>query len=231
MTEQEDVQSGTMTRISLVIPAKDEEKTIGQVIEEAIEWAGENIDEIIVVDDGSDDRTGTIAKEKGAKVIRNEKSLGADKAVQEGIENSSNDIIMTIDADMEHDPRDIRRFISLFEENKPDIIVGKRKILPRKGERVLSKFFEEFYGIKDVLCGMRLIDKKVFKDCINFSSGDMHGMGFYIDAGKKGKKILNCPLTEMRRREGARIGDDETVDRKCMEWLVKVLKKHLEEPQ
>jgi glycosyltransferase involved in cell wall biosynthesis len=115
------------TVVSVVIPAYNEEKTIGNVIEETIQI----MDsfglpyEIIVVDDGSTDRTKEVASRYKATVLSNGKNRGKGYALRKGFQHAQGDIIVTIDADGSHKPKEIPDLINpLF--NGADMVAGSR---------------------------------------------------------------------------------------------------------
>jgi glycosyltransferase involved in cell wall biosynthesis len=114
----------------IVIPAFNEEKSVGKVIQRLKK---EGWHDIIVVDDGSRDRTSSIAHSKGAKVFRHPVNRGLGGALGTGIaaaiENGA-DIIVTFDADGQHDARQVKRIIIPITTGKADAVVGSRLINP-----------------------------------------------------------------------------------------------------
>jgi glycosyltransferase involved in cell wall biosynthesis len=119
--------------ISVIIPAYNEEKTIGNVIEEIIEVM-DSLGmpyEIIVVDDGSTDRTKEIASKYKATVISNGRNHGKGYALRKGFQQAQGNIIVTIDADGAHNPKEIPDLINpLF--NGVDIVAGSRFLSQEK---------------------------------------------------------------------------------------------------
>lgn len=100
--------------ISFIIPAKDEADSIGRVVE-AI--AGEYADaEVIVVNDGSTDDTARVAEAAGAKIVTHPASLGNGAAVKAGARAAVGEILVFLDADGQHDPRDANRLLAKLEE-------------------------------------------------------------------------------------------------------------------
>ena len=117
-------------RISVVIPAYDEAMSIGEVVANCKGFC----DEIVVVDDGSTDDTYEVAKNSGAKVVRNEKNLGITKAVQSGLEAADGDIIVTLDADGQLDPTDIPKLTKPIIDEKAHVVLGVRDEIPSRSE-------------------------------------------------------------------------------------------------
>jgi glycosyltransferase involved in cell wall biosynthesis len=115
------------TVVSVVIPAYNEEKTIGNVIEETIQIM-DSLGlpyEIIVVDDGSTDRTREVASRYKATVLSNGRNRGKGYALRKGFQHAQGDIVVTIDADGSHKPKEIPDLINpLF--NGADIVAGSR---------------------------------------------------------------------------------------------------------
>jgi len=109
--------------ISVIIPAKNEAASIGDVvgrIRSAFPKA-----EVLVVDDGSTDRTPGLALEQGAKVISHPQSLGNGAAVKAGARAAAGEVLVFLDADGQHDPADIPRLLEKLDEGY-DMVVGAR---------------------------------------------------------------------------------------------------------
>ena len=117
-------------RISVVISAYDEAMSIGEVITNCKAFC----DQIIVVDDGSTDDTYDVAKNSGAEVVRNKKTLGITKAVQSGLEAADGDIIVTLDADGQLDPTDIPKLTKPIIDEKTHVVLGVRDEIPSRSE-------------------------------------------------------------------------------------------------
>ena len=117
--------NGTNKSVSIVIPAYNEEPTVAQVVSVARKLA--YVDEVIVVDDGSTDRTVEEARNAGATVISHKTNQGKGAAIKTGFKNSHGDIIAFIDAD-----------ISNFTTTKIDKII--RPILEDKTDITKTKF-------------------------------------------------------------------------------------------
>ncbi len=113
--------------VTVVIPAYNEEKTIGNVILETT-LIMDSLDipyEIIVVNDGSTDKTGQVASTHKALVLSNKKNRGKGYALRQALHHATGDIIVTLDSDGEHKPKEIPDLIEpLF--NGTDIVAGSR---------------------------------------------------------------------------------------------------------
>ena len=158
-------------RLLVSIPALNEQETLGEVIR-AIprDLPGIVSVEVVVVDDGSDDRSGEIAAEAGAVVIRHPHSRGVGAAFHSGLAygiSSGADLILSIDADGQFDPADIPALIAPVVNGEADFVSASRFMdpalvpdMPRAklwGNRLMSHLISRLAGQKfyDVSCGMR----------------------------------------------------------------------------
>lgn len=112
--------------VSIIIPAFNEESSLSGVLESISTVLSDNriSGEIIVVDDGSNDNTASIAESCGVKVVRHEKNRGYGAALKSGIKAAKNDLIVIIDADGTYPESDIP--IILKELDNADMVVGSR---------------------------------------------------------------------------------------------------------
>jgi len=124
-----------------VIPAYNEALSIGNVIANCKAFC----DEIIIVDDGSADDTSEIAKKNGAVAIRNEKTLGVTKATQKGLEAASGDIIVTMDADGQHDPNACMH----YELDLAEIRFNIMEIVKNEDEQIVHNLITQACGQQD----------------------------------------------------------------------------------
>lgn len=112
-------------KIVLVIPAYNEEKTIASVISQAKKY----VSSIVVVDDGSQDRTFEIAKNLGVVVYRHCFNLGLGASLVTGFQaalNMNADIIVSCDADGQHQSQDIEKVVAPILEGQADVVIGTR---------------------------------------------------------------------------------------------------------
>ena len=141
-------------KISIVIPAKNEEATLAEVIKGVRPFG----DEILVVDGHSKDRTTSIAKELGARVIFDH-GLGKGDAIRCALSAINGEITVFIDADGSHDPNDIPKLTDPIIEGQADLVIGSRM---RGGSDELHS---------DVFEAIRLIGSTVITQAINLRFG------------------------------------------------------------
>jgi glycosyltransferase involved in cell wall biosynthesis len=109
-------------KLTIVIPAYNEEKAICKVVERT--RAMKPLAEIVVVDDGSTDRTSEEAQKGGARVVRHPYNKGNGAAVKTGIRAARGEYVLLLDADGQHPPEDINRLLQYMGEY--DLVVGAR---------------------------------------------------------------------------------------------------------
>jgi glycosyltransferase involved in cell wall biosynthesis len=167
------VEAGPTTcRVSVVIPCLDEAETIGECVTTARAVLDENgLDgEVIVVDNGSTDGSGDLARDAGAFVIA-EPRRGYGSAYLAGLAAARGAYIVMVDADLTYDFREIPRFVSVLEDGA-QLVVGNRmrSITPgampwlsRVGNPILSGFLNVLHrtNVRDVHCGMRALRRDV----------------------------------------------------------------------
>lgn len=120
-----------MSRITALIPAYNEELSIGSVVIRTSKY----VDQVIVVDDGSADDTAEIAAKAGAEVINHIQNMGKGAALKTGFNAAYNtDIIVTMDSDGQHNPAEIPNLIKPIEDGEADIVNGSRYLDNLKNE-------------------------------------------------------------------------------------------------
>lgn len=158
-------------KISVVIPAFNEEKAINKVITDLNKLSF--VSEIIVVDDGSTDSTKQKAIESGAKVISHQNNRGYGASLKTGIINSQSNIIAFIDADAQHYPEDLISMVKYTDDY--DIVIGARQagdhspLWRQPGKRFIHMLANYLAGFKipDLNCGLRIVKKDLIKPYLN----------------------------------------------------------------
>lgn len=120
------------TKLSIVVPCFNEEKTLERCLQHVLEIQDESLSlEIIIVDDCSTDNSLKIAEALAEKypeivVLRHEQNRGKGAALQTGFQHATGQIVAVQDADLEYDPADLRRMVVPIEDNKADVVLGSR---------------------------------------------------------------------------------------------------------
>ncbi|MBW2200847.1 MAG: glycosyltransferase family 2 protein [Deltaproteobacteria bacterium] len=189
-------------KICGVIPAYNSASTIARVVEQT----QRHIDHVIVIDDGSTDKTAQRAEDAGAHVLKVLNNKGKGNALRIGfryaLANNFNAII-TLDADLQHDPSEIPKFIQHYQVNKSIMVIGNRlcrrenipriRYVPNKiGTYCFSWLIDQ--PVKDSQCGFRLYDRKVMKNIFILNNGFEAESDVLLRAGKRGYKISFIPI-------------------------------------
>ncbi|WP_084594005.1 glycosyltransferase family 2 protein [Arhodomonas aquaeolei] len=112
-------------RVSVILPAKNEADSVASVINAIRTHLSAH--EILVVDDGSSDETGSIAANAGARVLSRPYSMGNGAAVKLGARHAEGEIFVFMDADGQHDPADIQVLLDIMERDGMDMVIGARR--------------------------------------------------------------------------------------------------------
>ena len=191
-------------KVIIGIPAFNEEKNIGPIVAKL----KKKYDQVIVCDDGSSDMTETIALSLGAYVVKHDKNLGYGSAIKTIFNEAGKiggDVLVTFDADGQHQISEIDSVLQPIFENKADIVIGSRflgetKDLPqyRKiGIKIITGLTNVMTGSKitDSQSGFRAYSKKVLKEISPTESGMGISTEILIKASKKEMRIVEVPIT------------------------------------
>ena len=192
-----------MANVVAIIPAYNEEKALADVIGKTLE----HVDEVIVIDDGSSDKTSEVAIGAGARVIKHSVNLGKGEALKSGFKAIGDDsIIITIDGDGQHNPSEIPDLVRPIIEDGADLVNGSRYMngpeentpaYRRVGQKVLDIATNISAGTKvtDSQSGFRAFSSKS-KNVFRFKDT---GFGIesemLVDASEAGLKIVEVPIT------------------------------------
>lgn len=142
-------------KLSIIVPVYNEENTIEEILKrvERLEIKGVT-KEVIVVNDGSSDKTSQIlskigTRDKNIKILNHKRNFGKGAAVVTGIKNTTGDILIIQDADLEYDPNDIPRIIKPIMDKKNRVVYGTRlKMRPVLFGRNRTPLLLHFFGNK-----------------------------------------------------------------------------------
>lgn len=211
----------------VIIPAYNEGKTIFEVITKTKQFA----QNILVVDDGSKDDTAAEALRAGAKVVRHKVNLGKGAALKTGCEyalQEGSKKIVTMDADGQHDPKEIPSFIKALEENH--IAFGSRKkpksmpLVFKLGNSVITKTLQTLYGVtvEDSQCGYRSFRAEAYKN-LRWDANDYYvETEMAIRAGKNKMKHTTIPIETIYadRYKGTTVLDGVNIVVKMIGWKI-----------
>ena len=164
------------------------------------------IDHVVVVDDSSIDETARLAEDAGAYVIRVSKNRGKGNALRIGFHYALEkdfDAIITLDADLQHDPSEIPKFIKHHEIYRSKIIIGNR--LQGKEKIPQIRYVNNIIGaytfswligqpVDDSQCGFRLYDREVLENIKILNDGFEAEADILLRAGKRGYTIDFVPI-------------------------------------
>lgn len=188
-----------INNIWAVIPAYNEEKDIASIIKKTKKY----LSNVIVVDDGSSDKTKEVAEKASAVVLRHIVNLGKGAALKTGCDfaiKKNAEFVIALDADAQHNPGDIPRFIEKLK--RYDIVFSYRKasskmpLVLRFGNWFISNIVKVLYGVNlnDTQSGFRAFSKKAYKK-IRWNASDYSMESEMIArAGKQRLKYVQIPI-------------------------------------
>lgn len=197
---------------SIVVPARNEEGTIGEVLRGVRDMT----DDLIVVDGHSTDRTIAIAREYSATVVQ-DNGRGKGDAVRVGLETARHPITVFIDADGSHDPTDIVKLVQPIAAGEADLVMGSRmlggseelfgdiaEVVRLLGSLVISLSINYRYGVRltDYQNGFRAIRTEVGKTIGLTSNITTIEQEMAMKCLRDGYRVIERPTHEYRRRGG-----------------------------
>lgn len=196
---KKDIQGNSS--IIAIIPAYNEEKNIGRVIQETKKY----VSSIIVVDDGSNDNTFQIAKNMNVIAIRNEGNKGKSGALKVGFHKALKEvaeIFIILDADGQHNPEEIPLFLNKIRKGF-DLVIGARKFneafMPKM--RILANFISSYlvswvcgFRVEDSQSGYRVLRREVLETIELTSNRFQIDTEMIIKSSKYGFKVGFIPI-------------------------------------
>jgi len=202
-------------RVSIVIPAKNEEVSLGLVLEDlaATTRTLPAFDfEVLVVDDNSSDRTGELAAAHGARVIRNSGPGGKGRALRLGFEQATGDVLLMMDADYSHRAEEIPLLLAALKD-QVGLVIGSRVYggsdeytrIRALGNVFLTFALGMFLGryLSDALNGLKAFRRDVFDDFTYSSKHFEIEIELIANALRKGYRVV-----EVSSHERARLGGE-----------------------
>lgn len=194
--------------VSVVIPAFNEEQTVGEVVARTCRVLEESAYsyEVIVVDDGSSDYTALVAEKCGARVIRNNCRMGKGTALRRGFSVCRGNVIVMLDADGSHQPEEIPMLLKPILNGGLDAVFGYRFHNPHKppitelrviGNQLFNHLISLFTRkrITDSQCGFRAFKACIVKEMKISSKWYEIESEMLIKTIQKGHRFIEVPVT------------------------------------
>ena len=198
------------------IPAFNEERTVAKVVLESQKFA----DKVVVCDDGSTDLTAEIAERLGAELVRHERNLGYGAAIRDLFDRACElgaDVLVTLDADGQHDAREIPSVLKPITEGCADVVIGSRFVDVRKAEdmpfyrrfgvKVITKVLNGSArngdgGVTDAQSGFRAYSRKALDRLSMYEDGMGASVEILLNAARHGLKICEVSTSCSYRNRG-----------------------------
>ena len=193
-----------MNNLLVVIPALNEEKSIGNLLSKIIPQFN-----TLVVSDGSVDKTVEISELYGAKVLSFKNHQGYDKVINKGFyyaaENGYKKVI-TFDADGQHEVKDLQKIARLMDDENIDIVVPQRTNITRLSEKLFSWYTKHQINVPDLLSGMKGYKTDLFLRYGAFDTFSSIGTELSFFAIKKKYNYKLIQITMNQREDEPRFG-------------------------
>ena len=189
--------------VAAIIPAYLEEKHIADVVRRTLQ----QLDRVLVVDDGSTDTTAETARNAGAEVIVHEQNRGKGESIKTGLRHWMDlgfNYVTILDGDGQHLPEEIGRFLAAASSSGAELLIGTRMndvrdmpLLRRLVNRYMSRKISRLcrQDIPDTQCGFRLVHRSVIPDLLGGVDRFDYETEMLILASRKGCRIESVPIT------------------------------------
>lgn len=191
------------TTVAAIIPAYLEEKHIGDVARRTLQ----QLDHVLVVDDGSTDATAENARDAGAEVIVHEQNRGKGESIKTGLRHWLDRgfaYVMILDGDGQHLPEEIVLFLEMAEATRAEILIGTRmnnvRAMPHL-RRFVNRYMSSQISrvcrqqVPDTQCGFRMVHRSVIPDLLGGADRFDYETEMLIIASRKGCQIESVPIT------------------------------------
>jgi len=188
--------------VAAIIPAYFEEKHVGEVVERTLK----QVDNVLVVDDGSTDATADNARAAGAVVIKHERNLGKGETIKTGLRHwleRGFQHVVILDADGQHLPEEISRFIGAAPQGA-DMLIGTRMndvrqmpFVRRVVNRYMSRRISRVCGqeIPDTQCGFRMLTARVIPHVLDGAERFDYETEVLFIVSRNGGRIDSVPIS------------------------------------
>jgi glycosyltransferase involved in cell wall biosynthesis len=223
--------------VSIVLPAYDEEPNIEQAIAEATA-AAERLfreHEIVVVDDGSRDRTAELVRaaaerDPRVRLIRHEQNRGYGEALRTGFLDSRLDFVFFTDADLQFDLNELEEFLQYA--GTVDVVAGyrlnrqdplKRRLIGYAWNLLVRVLF--YVPVRDIDCAFKLFDRQVLREVHIESVGAMVNTELMVKLGRAGASVVEVGVHHRPRRAGQARGANVQVVLTALREVIRMRKR------
>ena len=204
-----------MKTLAVIVPAKDERENIGVLLHriQGVEVADHEL-RVILVDDGSIDGTGELARGLGAVVVRHESNLGLGAAVRTGLRaavDAGASTVAYLDADLEYAPEEIPLLVEPVLAGRADYVLGSRflrgvdgmKLYRRVGNRLFTWLVGSLTGVRitDGQTGMRAFSRRAAREA-EIVHDYNYAQVLTLDLLRKGVRLEEVPISYRVRERG-----------------------------
>ena len=209
-----------MRDLIILIPCRNDGKSLEKIILKLKKY------NLLIIDDFSSDITRSFKFRYEIDYLRNKKTLGYEKTLIRGFDYilkkmKGINFIITMDADGQHNFKDIPRFYKYIKSKKIDLVVGNRKKKNRIIENKLSKLSKKKYNIYDPICGFKAYKKKILKIITKKVKSNLYLSDVIPICADNNFKMINInTITNDRKNSEPKIGSIEKVNKK----LKKIIK-------
>jgi len=219
-------------RVSIVIPAYNEERFIGTLLERirAVDLHPHGFEmELIVVDDCSTDGTVEVVRRfPDVLLARHERNAGKGQAVRTGIEQATGDYVMIQDADLEYDPQDYVPMVQMLRSGRADVVYGSRYTNGMVGSKHAQQSWTAYLGGRSLSLAALMCTGRYLSDTVTalklypralLNELNLQTTGFELDHEMtskviaRGRRIVEVPIRYFprSREEGKKIGAKDWV--------------------
>lgn len=212
-------------RPAIVIPALNEAATIASVVRGVAPYG-----QVVVVDDGSTDATGTLAAGAGAVVVSHAAPTGYDGALRAGFAEAAargHDVLVSFDADAQFDPADLRRVLEPIARGEARLVLGVRPSMARWSEWLFGLYTRWRFGVPDILCGVKAVAADVYERHKAASAGASINTGLALAALRAGTRFALVPLAVKPRAGRPRFGGAWRANARIFAAFLRALRRDL----
>ena len=203
-----------MRDLIILIPCRNDGKSLEKIILKLKKY------NLLIIDDFSSDNTHSLKFQYEINYVRNKKNLGYEKSLIKGFEYILKrmkriNFVITLDADGQHNLKDIPKFYKYIKSKKIDLVVGNRKKKNRIIEDKLSELSKKRYGVYDPICGFKAYKKKILKIIMKKIKPNLYLSDVIPICAKNNFKIINLnTITNDRINSEPKIGSIKKVNKK-----------------